>query len=140
MTMPLGPTSLKPPSQKRPTNEAKSTQHFSPPAVERSEKSIPTFEAANAAAQNAYRAAAAAAERLREEDAGAKTSGAAGGAGGSWAQRPGSKGPSEKPKPSAKVHPERDGFNAGRARRSNPNAEGGEVGKFRDFQVGINFC
>ena len=71
------------------------------------------FAAAAAAAENAAYRAAAAAERLRgDDDTKPATSASA-----SWAQRP-SKAPSANPKAGPKVHPERDGFNAGRARRS----------------------
>lgn len=77
-----------------------------------------SFAAANAAAQTAYRQAAAAAERLREENEAEKS--------GTWA-RPSSSKPKATPKASAKVHPEREGFNAGRARRSTPNPEGNEA-------------
>lgn len=125
--------------------KAKSGQHLNPPTVE-TEKSVPSFGAVNAAAkaaeESAYRAAAAAAERLRtsEDDASGNKPATSAGAGGTWAQRPGSKGPgagsagagnagnASNTKPSPKVHPERDGFNAGRARRSNPNAEGAGAG------------
>lgn len=125
--------------------KAKSGQHLSPPTVE-TEKSVPSFGAVNAAAkaaeESAYRAAAAAAERLRtsEDEASGTKPATSAGAGGTWAQRPGSKGPGAgsagagnagnagNTKPSPKVHPERDGFNAGRARRSNPNAEGAGAG------------
>jgi len=106
------------------------SQHLSPPVVE---KDAPTFSDATAAAESAYRAAAAAAERLRqpEED----KAGAPNAPNASWAQRPSSKGPGAagaagagagaNSKPGAKVHPEREGFNAGRARRSNPHANEG---------------
>jgi len=115
------------------------------------EKSVPSFGAVNAAAkaaeESAYRAAAAAAERLRtsEDEASGTKPATSAGAGGTWAQRPGSKGPGAgsagagnagnagNTKPSPKVHPERDGFNAGRARRSNPNAEGAGM-------VGTEWC
>ncbi|CAK9003102.1 unnamed protein product [Durusdinium trenchii] len=71
------------------------------------------FAAVAAAAENAAYRAAAAAERLRgDDDTKPATSASA-----SWAQRP-SKAPSANPKAGPKVHPERDGFNAGRARRS----------------------
>jgi hypothetical protein len=103
--------------------------------------------AAKAAEESAYRAAAAAAERLRtsEDEASGTKPATSAGAGGTWAQRPGSKGPGAgsagagnagnagNTKPSPKVHPERDGFNAGRARRSNPNAEGAGM-------VGTEWC
>ena len=89
------------------------------------DKSIPSFATANAAAETAYRAAAAAAERLRSEDEGGSKP-ATNATSASWAQRPSSKaGTGTTTKPSPKVHPEREGFNAGRARRSSPVNEGG---------------
>eukprot|EP00438_Fugacium_kawagutii_P002666 Skav222007 [mRNA] locus=scaffold2020:251262:253549:- [translate_table: standard] len=108
-------------------NSSAAKPHLSSPTPV--EKDVPSFAQATSAAETAYRAAAAAAERLRGED-GAKPqpSGPSGTSGtSSWAQRP-----EGRPKASPKVHPEgpssgREGFNAGRARRSNPNAEGWDV-------------
>lgn len=106
---------------------------MSPPTVEK-DKSIPSFATANAAAETAYRAAAAAAERLRSEDEGGSKP-ATNATNASWAQRPSSKaGTGNATKPSPKVFPERDGFNAGRARRSSPVNEGGW-----DFCMGIGW-
>ena len=105
-------------------SQAKSTLQMNPPTVEK-DKSIPSFATANAAAETAYRAAAAAAERLRSEDEGGSKP-ATNATNASWAQRPSSKaGTGNATKPSPKVFPERDGFNAGRARRSSPVNEGG---------------
>lgn len=88
------------------------------------------FAEEKARAESAYRSAAAAAERLGKDapsnpsnsSTEAKTSATAGG---TWAQRP-----SSKAGPSPKVHPGRDGFNAGRSRRSTPSpaAEGSSAG------------
>lgn len=112
------------PKQKVKT-KAKSTLQMNPPTVEK-DKSIPSFATANAAAETAYRAAAAAAERLRSEDEGGSKP-ATNATNASWAQRPSSKaGTGNATKPSPKVFPERDGFNAGRARRSSPVNEGGK--------------
>ena len=110
-------------------SQAKSALPMSPPTVEK-DKSIPSFATANAAAETAYRAAAAAAERLRSEDEGGSKP-ATNATSASWAQRPSSKaGTGTTTKPSPKVHPERDGFNAGRARRSSPVNEGGRSAIF----------
>ena len=75
------------------------------------------FAEEKARAETAYRSAAAAAERLgKEAGAEPKPAGSA-----TWAQRPGSK-----TGPSPKVHPGngREGFNAGRSRRSSPPPAG----------------
>ena len=82
--------------------------------AEKSTASSP-FAEEKARAETAYRSAAAAAERLGK-DAGAEAKPAPNAA---WAQRP-----TSKTGPSPKVHPGREGFNAGRSRRSSPPPEG----------------
>jgi len=100
------------------------TVQSQPIPVGASTKPEPTFANASAAAENAYRAAAAAAERIRENERQEEASSKAGtwakpsqkansnsSSGGTWGTGP-------RAAAQAKVHPGREGFNAGAQRRS----------------------